>query len=232
MKVLGCTFPEAARKVSDVLGIVEADFKTNKPKKDPSIALNKTWSGSKPISVDAVTNYLWSRGIGVVPENIRICPACYEPDTKKEYIAMVARIQNLKGSPIGIHRTYLEGSKKANIEHPKKLMTATEELKGSAIRLFPTLETLGIAEGIETALSCTQLFSIPTWATISTALMESFEPPEQIRSIIIYGDNDYNYAGQKSAYKLANRLYNKGLKVQVQIPPEFGDFNDVLNKKT
>lgn len=217
--------------MSDILGIVEADFKTNKPKKDPSIALNKTWSASKPISVDAVTNYLWSRGIGVIPENIRICSACYEPDTKKEYTAMIARIQNLKGNPIGIHRTYLEGSKKANIEHPKKLMTATEELKGSAIRLFPILEVLGIAEGIETALSCTQLFSIPTWATISTAIMESFEPPEQIKKIIIYGDNDYNFAGQKSAYKLANRLYNKGLMVQVQIPPEFGDWNDVLMKE-
>jgi putative DNA primase/helicase len=89
---------------------------------------------------------------------------------------------------------------------------------------------MGIAEGIETALSCTKLFDIPTWACMSAGLMEKWLPPEDCKNIAIFADNDYNFTGLKSAYILANKLYLKGFKVQVQIPPEFGDFNDVLMK--
>ena len=229
-KVFGIGFLEAVKKVSDILGVVEMEFRPNTPKKNPSIALNKVWNDSKPLTgKDPVSLYLKSRGIAVMPENVRYCEKCYESDTKKNYVAMIAAIHNKKGVKIGIHRTYLDGSRKADIESPKKIMPPVEPLSGSAIRLsYPKDDVLGLAEGVETALSCTQLFGVATWACMSTSLMESFDPPEQYKKIVIYADADYNYAGQKSAYILANKLYNKGLQVQVQTPPDFEDFNDVL----
>jgi len=84
-----------------------------------------------------------------------------------------ARVQNARGKPISIHRTYLNGSGKAEIQKPKKLMPGTETLSGSAIRLFTPdgklfeKDTLGVSEGIETAISASQLFGIATWATIA-----------------------------------------------------------------
>jgi len=56
--------------------------------------------------------------------------------------------------------------------------------------------------------------------------MESFEPPEGVKTVTIYGDNDANYTGQKSAYILANKLALKGVKVNVIIPEGVGDWAD------
>jgi len=60
--------------------------------------------------------------------------------------------------------------------------------------------------------------------------MVAFEPPEGIRIITVFGDNDNNFAGQKAAYTLANKLFIRGLVVQVMFT-EHGDFNDALTKE-
>jgi len=229
-KVFGIGFIEAVKKVSEILGVVEMDFRPNTPKKDPSIYLNKVWNDSEPLTGDdPVSLYLKSRGITAIPENVRFCEKCYESDTKLLYPAMIAAIHNKKGVKIGIHRTYLEGTDKADIESPKKIMTPTESLDGSAIRLTSVYEIMGIAEGIETALSCTQLYDIPTWSCMTAGLMEKWTPPEGCKKVVIYADSDRSFAGQKAAYVLATKLYNKGLSVDIRMPPDKGqDFNDIL----
>jgi putative DNA primase/helicase len=230
-KYMGITFIEAVEKISHLIGIIEMDFKPNKPKKDPSIYLNKIWKSSFELSRDdPVLKYLQSRGITFMPDDVRYCPSCWESDTKQNLHAMVARITNKGGKPIGLHVAYLKDGRKADIPSPKKMLPATESLEGSAIRLSPICESMGIAEGIETALSCTKLFDIPTWACMSAGLMEKWFPPEGCKNVVIFADNDYNFTGLKSAYILANKLYLKGFKVQVQIPPKVGDWNDVLMK--
>ena len=231
MKCLGITFIEAVERISHLIGIIEVDFKPNKPKKDPSIYLNKIWKDSKPLTGDdPVSLYLKSRGIAAIPENIRFCEKCYESDTRLLYPAMIAAIHNKKGVKIGIHRTYLEGIGKAKIESPKKIMPPVEPLNGSAIRLsYPKDDCLRIAEGIESALSVSTMFGAAVWAVMSTSLMEAFEPPEHYKRIVIYADNDASFAGQKAAYVLATKLYNKGLSVDIRMPPDKGqDFNDIL----
>ena len=44
--------------------------------------------------------------------------------------------------------------------------------KGGAVRLFPPAEAMGIAEGIETALSAAQLSGLPVWAALNTVNIE------------------------------------------------------------
>lgn len=229
MKCTGMTFIEAVKKVSELIGVVEMDFKLDKPKKDPSIYLNKVWNGSIMVEpYDPVSRYLQSRGITFIPNDIRYCPMCWESDTKQNYQAMVCRISNKAGKPIGLHITYLKDGKKADVPSCKKMLPPTESLEGSAIRLTSVYEIMGIAEGIETALSCTQLFDIPTWSCMTAGLMEKWMPPEGCKKVVVFGDADYSYAGQKSAYYLANKLYLKGFKVDVKMPPDFQDFNDTL----
>jgi putative DNA primase/helicase len=232
MKCFGISFIDAVTRVSELLGIVELNFTPSKPKKDPSIYLNKIWNNScYLLDRTPVSRYLLSRNIEILPNDVRYCPECWESDTKQNLQAMVARITSKDGKPIGLHVTYLKNYKKAVIESPKKIMTPTESLEGSAIRLTSVYEIMGIAEGIETALSCTKLFDIPTWSCMDAGKMEKWMPPEGCKKVVIYADNDLSFAGIRSAGVLANKLFSKGFSVEIKMPEEKGmDFNDVLMK--
>lgn len=238
MRYLGCNFSEALEKIQSIVRGCEK-VENQKPKTDPKIALNKLWQASTPLTgSDPASKYLHSRGLNLTPNDVRFCEKCYESDSKKEIPAMIARVCSQDGRPISLHRTYLNENKKADIESPKKLMPGTEPLNGGAIRLFLPggmfkSGVLGLAEGIETAMSCSQLFQIATWAAISTSIMEAWLPPDNIKQIVIFGDNDSNFAGQKSAYILANKLYLRDLIVDVRLPAGIGeDFNDTLRTTT
>ena len=109
-------------------------------------------------------------------------------------------------------------------------MPPVDTIRRSAVRLFAVVDAMGVAEGIETAIACTELFEIPTWAAISANGMETFMPPPGIRRVHVFGDNDPNFTGQKAAYILAHRLA-RDLEVEVSIPPDPGtDWLDVLKE--
>ena len=101
-------------------------------------------------------------------------------------------------------------------------------LAGAAIRLTPVSRTLGIAEGIETALAASELFEAPVWSCIRSTGFESFVPSAAAEHIVIFADNDENFAGQAAAYRAAHRLALKGIEVEVVIPPSVGDWLDRL----
>ena len=96
-------------------------------------------------------------------------------------------------------------------------------MTGGAIRLGGIAERIGIAEGIETALAVSQFFDVICWAATSATLLESFRPPDGVVAVAVYADNDANYAGQRSAYALANRLAVTGYDVSVFVPAKTGD---------
>ena len=100
--------------------------------------------------------------------------------------------------------------------------------KGSAVRLAPPIDVLGIAEGIETALSASALFAVPCWAALNAGMLAAWQPPPEVKRIIIFGDNDPEYAGQAAAYALARRLGSNKYVVEVHVPADPGaDWNDV-----
>jgi len=237
MKVKGWTFPETILEISKVVGMIQkVDVKQIKTV-DPGTALRHLYSISRPISpTDAATKYLRNRGLVLTPNDIRFTSQCFEMSTHKRMNAMLAIVRDQTGEGVSIHRTYLNGIEKADIPSPRKMMSPKKPLKGSAVRLFDPhnamfeSDTLGIAEGIESAMSATQMYSIATWACLSTSLMEAFEPPNNgIKKIVIFADNDANFAGHKAAYSLAHKLYLNDYLVEVRIP-RLGDFNDDLLK--
>ena len=233
----GWTFIDAIAKVNEIVGTVE--FEPSPQEEDESKKrerMNNLWKSSKPIDgSDGASKYLRGRGIiiGVDPKQVRYCTNCMEPETMSPMPAMVALIRdNLSNTPIGMHRTYLTSDhKKADINSPKKSLGKTAN---GSIRLMPCTDTLGIAEGIETALAASQLFSMPVWSAIDAGGLEAFYPPEGVHKVVIFGDNDANFTGQKSAYRLANKLYLKEFNVdEPQIPTVRGDdWADVLRKMT
>ena len=90
---------------------------------------------------------------------------------------------------------------------------------GSCIKLLSFQSILGIAEGVETALSATQMFGLPVWSAICADGLEKFEPPAGVEKLVVYGDSDFSYTGQASAYALAKRLRRR-MEVEVVLPAE------------
>lgn len=237
MGVTGLPFKEAAQRIEQLAGAVQPT--TTKPERstqDVLAALRRVYRESAPIANDDdVVRYLRGRGLRLdeLPLALRTHPGMPYHDGGAlvgTYPAMLATVTNPSGRAVSIHRTYLQDARKAPVPAPKKLMQGLP-LSGAAIRLTPVSECLGIAEGIETALAAFELFEVPTWSCISTSGIESFEPPPEVRELIVFTDNDRNYAGQKAAYAAAHRLALRGIDVEVQVPPERGDWLDHLLRK-
>jgi putative DNA primase/helicase len=180
--------------------------------------------------------YLASRGIEVPAEQrgIAFHPRVLYLDSDGEFVgrypALLAVVQDIDDKPVGVHRTFLTGAgRKADVPAPRKMLGSVPE--GAAVRLAKRDRALGIAEGIETALSAMSLFGVPCWSAINSSGLASWAPPDEVREVVVFGDHDLKFGGQAAAYSLAHRLACKGIKVRVEIPETVGDdWNDVLMK--
>jgi putative DNA primase/helicase len=102
----------------------------------------------------------------------------------------------------------------------------SQEARLYALRLLETRSEL--RRGSKTALSASELFGVPCWAAVNAGMLAAWLPPAETQRIIIFGDNDPNYAGQAATFALARRLGSEGRIIEVQIPAEVGaDWNDV-----
>ncbi|WP_129543772.1 toprim domain-containing protein [Serratia sp. 1D1416] len=179
--------------------------------------------------------YLKLRGITSLPmDSVRYCDR--QRAAGGEYQSIYALATDDKGELCYLHRTLLDGDKKATVAGaPKKMMKLQEDsylehASSVAIRLFPASSTQGIAEGIETALSCHQVYGVNTWATLNTTFMKKFRVSRGVQSLIIFADADKNASGHAAAFECARaNLLAKNDLQQVSVRwPKSGDFNDLL----
>ena len=234
----GWDFATTAKEVDAIVGNCSAIEQRQEVKKDPRIRLKKIQKGLKPIDgINPVSIYLKNRGL---PKSACLSfhprQPYYDAKNNNAYLgsfpAMVAVFKSPEGTPLTFHLTYLTAhGTKADLPSAKKVMPGIAKLHGGAIRLFDPAKVMGIAEGIETALACYKLFKVPTWAAYSSSLLEKFVPPPECEHLIVFGDNDTNYAGHKAGYALANRLAVKGMSVEVRMANSIGaDWADEIKE--
>jgi len=227
--VLGWSFSEAAKQVDRIVGTVQpGPIALERTDASKVQALTQVWSGSRPVTRgDPVWQYLNRRlGLEIVPADLRLHPGLrYTDEDGRDlgrFPAMVARIRYPDGSGVSIHRTYLtDEGHKAPVPQTKKIM-AGKPLNTGAVRLGAAGRTLGIAEGIETALAASQRFGVPVWAATNAVLLEAWVPPEGVERVLIAGDNDASFTGQAAAFGLARRLVQKGRAVEIRLPDQVG----------
>ncbi|WP_295622799.1 toprim domain-containing protein [uncultured Lamprocystis sp.] len=191
-------------------------------------ALRRVWSQTlDPTDPQAqpLRRYLRGRGIDAEPDAqvIRFHPGLgyYDQDGHRigAYPALVARVADAQGRPVSLHRIYLDREgRKAPVASPKKMMTPLAPVLGGAIRLYPAGATLGITEGIETALVIRQRTGMPVWSGVSTTLLERFVPPPGVSLVVVWADLDVSGAGEKAAMQLRERLLARGIQVAVHVP--------------
>jgi putative DNA primase/helicase len=101
------------------------------------------------------------------------------------------------------------------------------------VRLMPDEEVtggLGIAEGIETALSVMQGFGWrPVWAATSAGMIRSLPVLPGIEALTIFADADG--AGMAAATACAARWKDAGAEARIVAAPAGQDFNDALRER-
>ncbi len=188
------------------------------------------WNECVPLRGVAVS-YLSNRGCCIPPADghLRFHPNLKHSPSNYRGPALVALITDAEsGDAISLHRTWIQANgDKAQIE-PVRMYAAGHEKQGGVVRLWPDdaiTNALGVAEGVETALSLAHALQ-PCWATLDAGnLRELFVLPD-IASLVIAVDHDP--AGIRAATACAERWTAAGCEVRMVMPDERkADLNDV-----
>jgi putative DNA primase/helicase len=230
----GVPFIDAKRIIEEHLP--DAAIVAPKAARTPNMdLLAERWQAARRLTGDDPASlYLARRGLvfDVPPVCLRWMenyPYHHDDKAITKHPVMLALFVGPDRSSHTIQYTYLDGAGgKADVPTPRKLHPAKVP-NGGAVRLAASAETMGVAEGVETALAAMKTFEIPVWATLSTTSLMKWEPPPTAKHVIVFGDNDRGFAGQLAAYNLAHTLALKTYCVEVRIPKEPGtDWNDMI----
>jgi putative DNA primase/helicase len=241
-RVHGWPFAEARKRVIEVAGLSEGATliwappapraQLEKAVATPTERVYRLRRGRCRIEdcADAV-DYLASRGLWPLPEGCTLSAHAsveYFEDGKRvgRYPALVADVVDSADELVTVHVTHLQGGRKLTEREPRKILSPMTGREGCAVRLMPPREVLGVAEGIETALSAALLDDVPVWAALNTSLLARFEPPAAVDTVRLYADRDE--AGLAGALRLLERLQGR-VRLEVRIPTAPAkDWNDAL----
>jgi hypothetical protein len=159
----------------------------------------------------------------------------YDGDVERgRFPVMLGAVTDKDGKLLALHRTFItDDGYKAPVENPKKLTSTSGTIAGASIKLrLPEIIegklTLGVAEGIETALACWRGFQVPTWSCVSANGIKTFIWPPNLERLVIFADHDLSGVGQAAANALAARAGAAGLEVRILVPTTAGaDWLDV-----
>lgn len=207
-----------------------------KPKAVSIVGALAIWQEAQPIDASPAAKYLASRKCAPVhgepwPSDLRFHPEC--PFSWQKAPALVALMRHaVTGEPSGIQRIAIEddGSGKREMPHgiPSKMMLGPA--KSAAVCLHNAGSQLGLAEGIETALSARRIFKLPTWAAMSANGIRDFPVIHGIKFLRIFADHDK--AGRSAARVCKRRYEAEGAEVEIRYPAEpQSDWNDYLLKE-
>ncbi len=234
MKIRNWDFKECATELEKSVGSVTRQVtKARRSNESVKSMIDHLWNRGVPVQAgDPVALYLANRGLDLprFPTSLRYVEHCKHND-KTLHPAMIAAVHSADGEIVQVHRTFLtRDGQKADVD-PVRLLMPGELPKGSAVRFGDPKDVIGIAEGIETALSAAIAHRVPVWAALTAGRLMTWEPPTGVSEVIIFGDHDTNYTGHAHAYGLANKLSVKhsSLHVVVSIPDKPGDWNDVYS---
>jgi putative DNA primase/helicase len=142
--------------------------------------------------------------------------------------ALIAAVTSGSRSLTAVQLTYLDPDTgaKAKTRIPKQTFG---RLGNGAVKLGASDKygRLGLAEGIETALSATQITSIP-WATLGVARLGKIALPD-VKTLSVFADN----GAVDEALRAAKTYKATGYKVFLSYPADFErkDFNDLLRQR-
>jgi hypothetical protein len=191
----------------------------------PNQVARRLWEGSVPIADTLAAVYLDRRCITARSAELRFKQRAQlgSKPNATFHPALIAAIRDDRGL-VAVHRTFLDPNSgwKAGIPDPKRMLGRPG---AGAVRLAPTGPVLGLAEGLETALSAMDILGFPVWAVLGNERFGIVSIPAAVQRLIILRDPD---KGGERASDLAESQAREGLSIETLLPPGKGrDWNAV-----
>lgn len=194
---------------------------------DPDASAIGLWHAAEPITGTLGERYLCEhRGLsGPLPPTLRFRPDVRYPLAGTILPAVVAAVQRPDRTVVAVQTTFLRlDGKKAPLSAPRITIGS---LGTGAVRLAAADETLGLAEGVENALSAMEMTGTPCWATLGAQRLPRITLPDIVRRVIIFGDRDAT--GELHAGLAVTAYSQQGRSVEIMWPPgDAADWNDAL----
>ena len=196
--------------------------------------INRIWKDSVYIEGTIGHRYLLNRKIRTIDNNaLRFHPNLPHPKDKKYYPTLVAKISDSHGKMVAIQRIFLDSDVIRNGGYKFPLKPTKPQLGksgNSAVKFGQFGQgVLGIAEGVESALTLYQELQIPVWACLGSSNFSNIQLPplEIVDTIKLFPDGDK--AGLKALIKASKNYRQQGYKViDCQSPYIDKDYNDLL----
>jgi hypothetical protein len=245
----GCDSLDVLAELREVVGEERAEpARAPKPvRSEPSERFDtlaswgeELWQSCKPIEPgDPAGRYLAARGCALPhPEgDLRWHPELKHGPSGSVGPALVALVTDAHDADVrlSLHRTWITGDgsgRKAPVDPPRMLL-GKHRKAGGCIRLWPDEAVhfgIGLAEGIETALTMARSFA-PVWACIDAGNLGAFPYLYPLESLTVCVDHDP--AGIKAFATLARRWWSEGIAAgamvdirKVTAPRAGDDLND------
>lgn len=220
MRINGWDFAEAARQVDLIVDNCSVAKSTPRPKVQTGL-INRMWNAAEPVSLDNLAGQYYAGRDCLpddIPSDLRFHPSLPVPYENENQPAILAAIRDMDGNAVNLQRVFLKVID-GTVKTTKRAFMPGEIPDGSAVRLSPICgDHMGIGEGSETCMRAELRFLIPVWAALNSALLKTWWPPEGIKRVSIFGDNDTKFGGQAATYHLAHRLAVKGIEVIPSTP--------------
>ncbi|MDB5956740.1 toprim domain-containing protein [Ramlibacter sp.] len=175
--------------------------------------------------------YLRARRCVIPPRgsHLRFHPALKHP-TGYTGPALVALVTDAASREMKtLHRTWIRADgTKADVQ-PARLLLGRHSKQGGVVRLWHdeyVTHGLGVAEGIETALSMAHAYA-PVWACLDAGNLGALPVLGGIQTLLIGADNDA--AGARGAEECAARWWAAGVEVLITAQAQ-NDLNDALTE--
>lgn len=230
----GCRTPDILRALGSAGLIDRGPAGATEPGREPPAAVPspraalRVWDGGQSIIGTPVERYLDARGLATASRELRYHPRT--PHGPRPFTrfrpAMIAAVRDDNGF-VAVHRTFLD-PRRPRIAALAAPRCGLGHFGPGAVCLGGTAPRLGLAEGIETALSASALFQVPCWATLGTERFGLVTLPAEVTELLLFLDND---AGGRRAEALAREAFSH-LPIESHYPPRGGDdWNDVLRAR-